>query len=93
MQSIPTETLKNSSGITWAEFDRDWYLHAYPDIAAQLSNHSFDDVLDHYLRYGRASGFSPNGFFDEAWYRETYPVVAAQVRDGQFASGFRAVQR
>ncbi len=88
MTVMTRDMLQAGGVIAWARFDRDWYLQAHPEVAAQIERQDFDEALDFYLRDGQASGHSPNPFFDEAWYLQTYPEIAAQVRAGLFASGF-----
>jgi len=52
-------------------FDKDWYLHQYPEAAkAKLS------PLSHYIRFGEKQGYNPNPFFDTDWYLHQYPDVA-----------------
>ncbi len=41
------------------EFDEDWYLTSYPDVAAAVRAGGFASGLQHYLAYGRAEGRSP----------------------------------
>lgn len=70
--------------MTTADFDVDWYLATYPDVAANGM-----DPLEHYLTSGRDEGRLPLpppndspsmrqvAGFDSAWYLATYPDVAA----------------
>jgi len=88
MPQMTAETLRTGGAVAWAVLDRDWYLQAYPEVAAQLATTDFEEILEYYLRHGQSLGHSPNPFFDEAWYLETYPAIAEQVRTGEFASGF-----
>jgi hypothetical protein len=62
-----------------AAFDRDWYLGAYPDVAA-----AGVDPFEHYKRYGKGEGRHPTAIaaevalgFDRDWYLGAYPDVAA----------------
>jgi glycosyltransferase involved in cell wall biosynthesis len=52
-------------------FQPDWYVAAYPDLAALDI-----DPLQHYYDYGFAEGRRPNKYFDAQWYLERYPDVA-----------------
>lgn len=52
-------------------FDRDWYLAAYPDIAAVGA-----DPADHYVRFGAAEGRDPGPRFSGRAYFEANPDVA-----------------
>ncbi len=53
-------------------FDTDFYLAAYPDVAA-----SGENPLGHYLNRGWREGRQPHALFDGAWYLERYPDVRA----------------
>ena len=63
------------------QFDRDWYLAAYPDVAAAQV-----DPFGHYEQYGKAEGRHPTPpteqeekalGFDRVWYGAAYPDVTA----------------
>ncbi len=51
--------------------DREWYLAAYPDVAAAAV-----DPLRHYLDFGAAEGRAPNALFDTSTYLIDNPDVA-----------------
>jgi len=53
------------------EFDRDWYLSTYPDVAL-----SGADPLEHYLLHGVAEKRNPSPRFDTADYLSRHPEVA-----------------
>ena len=53
-------------------FDRDWYLDAYPDVAASRL-----DPLIHYLRAGAQEGRNPGPLFETKWYVANNPDVVA----------------
>ena len=53
-------------------FDRDWYLHHYPDVRAA----GIDPAL-HYLDRGASEGRAPSALFDGRWYLAQHPDVAA----------------
>jgi hypothetical protein len=54
------------------EFDRDYYLATYPDIAA-----ADVDPFEHYYYTGWREGRNPSPEFDGSWYLTTYPDVTA----------------
>jgi glycosyl transferase family 2 len=43
------------------DFDEDWYLAAYPDVAAALRNGHLASGLEHYRSFGRSEGRRPHG--------------------------------
>lgn len=54
-----------------AEFDRDYYLRRYDDVArAQI------DPVTHYIRHGAAEGRDPSPLFATRYYLKRYPDVA-----------------
>jgi GT2 family glycosyltransferase len=59
-----------SSGL----FDAPWYLHEYPDVAAN----GIDPVM-HYMTHGVSEGRCPNPLFHTRWYLEQYPDVVAAL--------------
>ncbi len=66
-----------------AAFDRDWYLGAYPDVAA-----AGVDPFEHYKRHGKGEGRHPTAAaaeaalgFDRDWYLRAYSDVAAAAVD------------
>lgn len=52
-------------------FDGNWYLAAYPDVAASGMN-----PAEHYLRYGADEGRDPGPRFSTSKYLKRYPDVA-----------------
>lgn len=52
-------------------FDGDFYLAAYPDVAA-----SGVDPYWHYLAHGAGEGRNPNPMFETRYYLERYPDIA-----------------
>ena len=63
-------------------YDEQYYLQAYPDVAASVAAGTYAAGWDHYLAYGKAEGrraMPPAtagadpvaSVFDEAWYLET----------------------
>lgn len=59
------------------EFDPEWYLSAYPDVAVNGVDPAF-----HFLRFGAREGRNPGPAFDTLRYYETYPEV---LDSGQLA--------
>ena len=53
------------------QFDKEWYLNRYPDVAQ-----SGMDPIWHYLRFGYLEGRNPSPLFDTRYYMTTYPDVA-----------------
>jgi GT2 family glycosyltransferase len=72
----------------WCCFDHDWYLQAYPEVHAVVSDESFSTVRQYYLEHGRALGHSPNMLFAEKWYLRRYPDAAAAIAAGEVGSGY-----
>lgn len=67
-------------------FDEDFYLTAYPDVAAAVSQGRLRNAYDHYRRFGRFEGRFPR--FNEASYLSKNPDVAAAVRNRKLRSGY-----
>lgn len=59
--------LVSASGL----FDNDWYLAAYPDVAALAV-----EPIEHFLMLGWLLGRNPSPAFDTKWYLATNPDVA-----------------
>ena len=59
------------------EFDPDWYLASYPDVAGS----GLEPAL-HFVRYGARRGRSPGPGFDTMRYYEAYPDI---LKAGQIA--------
>ena len=53
-------------------FDSEYYLSAYPDIAAAGVN-----PLDHFFYYGYKEGRRPNSYFDPLWYLDAHKDCTA----------------
>lgn len=69
------------------DFDEDWYLTTYPDIAAAVSSTRFASGWAHFRSVGYLEGRlgSPT-IVDSEWYLETYPDVAQAMLEGKIAS-------
>jgi hypothetical protein len=68
-----------TASISEEVFDCDWYLAAYPDVAA-----AGIDPFKHYMAHGKGEGRYPRPAaaeeaigFDRDWYLASYPDVAA----------------
>lgn len=60
-------------------FDEEWYLLAYPDVARAVAAGEVGSGLQHYLAHGRQEGRKPRAEFDPAWYARAYPAVADEI--------------
>jgi hypothetical protein len=61
------------------DFDEEWYLQTYPDVAIAVQAGDLNSGLIHYLAHGRDEGRKPHATFDAAWYLKAYPAVAAEI--------------
>jgi hypothetical protein len=68
------------------DFDEEFYLIAYPDVAAAVRRGQVRSGCDHYLKFGRFEGRLPR--FSESSYLSKNPDVANAVRRGQYKSGY-----
>lgn len=75
--------------ITAQNFCEEFYLAAYPDVQAAISNGCFSSGFEHYELCGEAEGRAarPNDPFDEEYYLRLYPDVAEAVRGGAYENG------
>lgn len=81
-------------------YSEDFYLNAYPDVAAAVANGAFASGLAHYTQMGRAEGrltYPPalgqpeglNGYgFDELFYLATNLDVADAIEAGLYRTGY-----
>lgn len=64
-------------------FDEEYYLQAYPDIAAAVRSDGLKSGFEHYTGIGFREG--RGGFeFDIRWYSVAYPVAAREVGEGEY---------
>lgn len=70
-----------------SSFDEEFYLAAYPDVAAAVRNRNISSAYDHYRKFGRYEGRLPR--FNEASYLSKNPDVADAVRRGKIRSGYQ----
>jgi hypothetical protein len=70
-------------------FNEQWYLDHYLDVADAVKKGSFKSGLEHYVVAGRGEGRLPHppADFDEDWYLYRYPDVAGAVEAGTLRSG------
>jgi SAM-dependent methyltransferase len=80
-------------------FDMDWYLAAYPDVAAAIAAGEIRSASEHYRTDGIREGRLPlapdrtavssiPASFNDAWYQAANPDVQDAVRKGVFPSGY-----
>ncbi|MEO6713927.1 MAG: hypothetical protein ABIM89_10930 [Mycobacteriales bacterium] len=70
------------------DFQPDWYVETYPDVARVLARGGMPSPLWHYLTEGARSSLSPNPWFDERWYLRTYSDVGNAKVLGSLPNGF-----
>lgn len=61
------------------DFDEEWYLLTYPDVAAAVRAGDIGSGLLHYIAHGKEEGRRPHAGFDAAWYVKAYPAVAGEI--------------
>lgn len=69
-----------------SNFDENFYLTAYPDVADAVRRGKVSSACSHYQKFGRYEGRFPS--FNEASYLAKNPDVAAAVRRGQYRNGY-----
>jgi len=67
------------------EFDEDFYLRTYPDVAAAVAGGGERSALNHYLQFGRLEGRLPVPV-DEAFYLRSYPLAVREISAGRAAN-------
>lgn len=77
---------KWGNGQCGGEFDEDFYLIAYPDVAMAVRRGQMRSACDHYQKFGRFEGRQPR--FSESSYLSKNPDVANAVRRGQYKTGY-----
>lgn len=69
-------------------FDEQYYLKKYPFVQLGIDQGIVSSGLEHFQRFGQASGFTEvSRYFDESYYLANYPDVANAVNAGFFSSG------
>ncbi len=73
LRRLTQPTNRGDRALVSRQFDPEFYLHSYPDVAAAGM-----DPLDHYLRYGWRDGRRPNTWFDpQVWLRARPELVVS----------------
>ncbi len=68
-------------------FDEEWYLSYYPDVASAVAAGT-TSAHGHFIRYGYFEGRQPAAsVVDEHWYLDRYADVAEAVAAGDVVSG------
>jgi phytanoyl-CoA hydroxylase len=76
-------------GLYSHDFDEEWYLTEYPDVAEGVKTGAIASGYSHWLTSGRAEGrIAPPGYdegttFDAAWYLATYHAVRHDIETGR----------
>ena len=67
--------------LAFADFDEDWYLTTYKDVADAVAQRKFTSARDHYLNYGYFEGRLPNAKgFDAGFYAKQYADVVRAMK-------------
>lgn len=76
----------NRSSDAPADFDTQFYVTAYPDVAAAIAQGRIKSAYAHYRNFGRFEGRFPR--FNEASYLSKNPDIAAAVRARKIRSAY-----
>ncbi len=68
-------------------FDEDYYLRAYPDIAAVAETQGRSFARHHYIQNGIQEGRLPMPF-NPMWYANQYPLAGFEVSQGDYPTFF-----
>lgn len=79
-------SISPSSKQCGSNFDENFYLTAYPDVADAVRRGKVQSACAHYQTFGRFEGRQPT--FNESSYLLKNPDVADAVRRGQVRSGY-----
>lgn len=75
------------SALLQVEFREEWYLHIYPDVAAQVTAGNFISGLDHFIKQGFWSGRLGRPMsVDVTWYTNFYGDVGRAVATNNLAN-------
>lgn len=73
--------------ISCIEFDEEFYVRQYVDVAEKLQSGGLASARDHYIHYGYFEDRFPRSIqVDEPWYLENYKDVAEAVSSGDILS-------
>jgi phytanoyl-CoA hydroxylase len=85
IEHAETELMPRGDAVAEVEFDAEFYLRAYPDVAEAIRAGVCQSALDHYLSHGRTEGrlgthpsTADLSKFDAAWYAKSYPLAAEE---------------
>ncbi len=65
------------------EFDEEWYLERYPDVAESVARGGLPSGYAHFLQVGHLRGRLGVPQIDEAWYLGAYPVASREIEAGK----------
>ena len=66
-----------------AEFDEQWYLEKYPDVAEAVKEGSWASGHAHFRHVGRERGRLGIPTVDEPWYVRAYPQAVLEIKAGK----------
>src|SRR5690349_19130683 len=69
------------------DFDEEFYLAIYPDVAEAVANGVWPRGYDHYIAHGRSEGRRRRPDFDPQWYARAYPLARAEAGTDAAALG------
>jgi len=87
--SVPREILMRLLDlyISCWDFDEEWYLATYPDVADGVREGLFPSGWAHFRTVGYLEGrFGHRPVVDAEWYTNTYPDIAQAMLEGKVAS-------
>jgi len=77
-----------------SQFDEEFYLKRYPDVAAGIAKKYFRNGWHHYNHAGRREGREAKlRGFDEAFYLRSYPLAAEDIAAGRARNALDHYQR
>ncbi len=78
------------------EFDSDWYVKRYPDVATAINAGKFDSALNHYERHGRAENRLPHAPPGQSGelppQRRSYQTFPGEAGDSSSEKKFKSLQ-
>ncbi|GAB4303028.1 MAG: hypothetical protein Fur0025_44090 [Oscillatoriaceae cyanobacterium] len=75
------------------QFNESTYLQQYSDVAQAITNGSYTNGFEHWVKVGFFEGRMPQIPFNEQFYLDFHPDVAAAVERGELSSGFEHYAR
>lgn len=64
------------------DYDEEWYLKTYPDVAAAVARGDWVSGYAHFSHIGRRNGRLGAPEIDETWYLEEYPEAGREIGTG-----------